>query len=158
MIIRAMEEHDVAAVFDLERATPEASHWPLSEYERVAGASAMAWVAEDLGEAIVGFLIARRVADEVEILNLAVSARHRRRGIGSRLVHRLMGELEAVPLARIYLEVRRSNQPAIVFYERHGFRCVGERRDYYHDPRDDAVVLALNRKENLRLNGCERLC
>ena len=75
LITRGFEQRDVSAVFDLERATVEAAHWPRSEYERLAGSSPLALVTEEAGGAIVGFLIARRAADEVEILNLAVCGR-----------------------------------------------------------------------------------
>ncbi len=147
LITRAFQARDVSAVFGLERATAEAAHWPREEYERVAGSSPLALVAEEAGGAIVGFLIARCVADEVEILNLAVSDRLRRKGIASSLLRRLFEELAAAPPARIYLEVRRSNKAAIVFYERQGFSCVGERRNYYRHPTEDALVLSLAKTE-----------
>jgi ribosomal-protein-alanine acetyltransferase len=145
---RGFERRDVSAVFDLERATVEAAHWPRSEYERLAGSSPLALVTEKAGGAIVAFLIARRAADEVEILNLAVCGRLRRKGIASALLSRLFEKLEAAP-ARIYLEVRRSNKPAIAFYERHGFGCVGERRNYYRHPTEDALVLSLSKTEKI---------
>ncbi len=159
LITRAFEQRDVPAVFDLERATVEAAHWPRSEYERLAGSSPLALVTEEANGAIVGFLFARRAADEVEILNLTVCDRVRRKGVASALLDRLFEKLTAAPPARIYLEVRRSNKAAIAFYERHGFGRVGERRNYYSHPTEDALVLSLSiNRENLAVDGRGPLC
>ncbi len=147
--VRPFEPRDVAAVLDLEQATPEAAHWPRAEYEQLAGSSPLALVAEGNEGEIVGFLIARRVSDEVEILNLAVRSELRRKGIGSSLLSRLLQELDAERARKIYLEVRRSNNAAIAFYQRQGFARVGERRNYYRDPIEDALVLSLSVVEKI---------
>ena len=102
----------------------------------------------DEGE-IAGFLIGRRVSDEVEILNLAVRAELRRKGIGSALLSRLLAGLAAEPAWKIYLEVRRSNEAAVAFYQRQGFAHVGERKNYYRDPVEDALVLSLSVAESI---------
>jgi len=99
---------------------------------------------EDL---ILGFLVARQVADELEVLNMAVAAAHRRAGIGSLLLEHALADAggSGAPdsgARRAYLEVRASNHVAIAFYQRHGFALAGCRRRYYADPVEDALVLS----------------
>lgn len=92
-------------------------------------------------ESVVGYLFARRAADEGEILNLAVHPGHGRRGLGRELVRTVLQDLERAGAARVFLEVRESNAPAQAFYHHMGFRPAGRRPGYYTHPREDALVL-----------------
>jgi ribosomal-protein-alanine N-acetyltransferase len=71
---------------------------------------------------------------------VAVDDRLRRQGIASTLLDRLF-ELADKPNAQYTLEVRTSNDAAIRLYERFGFRTSGRRRAYYHDNREDALIM-----------------
>ncbi len=93
---------------------------------------------------IVGFSLVRTVADESELLLLAVLPRHHRQGIGSRLLDQFMDSARDSRLHRVHLEVRDGN-PAVAMYRMAGFAPVGRRRNYYRGPhgrRFDAVTLA----------------
>ena len=68
-------------------------------------------------------------ADELEILNIAVSPERRRQGLGRRVLG-----------MALQLEVRESNTPAIGLYESFDFRPVGRRRNYYRAPDEDALI------------------
>ena len=72
------------------------------------------------------------------MMNIAVSDAHRRRGIARMLVEELIRQLDAYQLS---LEVRASNAPAIALYEALGFHQVGLRRNYYRNPKEDALIL-----------------
>ena len=103
------------------------------------------FLARDSGTGeIVGFSLSRNVADEAELLLLAVSpARHRER-IGSRLLDQFMDEAGARGVRRVHLEVRDGN-PAAEMYKSAGFTAVGRRRNYYHAAdghRFDAITFA----------------
>jgi [ribosomal protein S18]-alanine N-acetyltransferase len=74
------------------------------------------------------------------VMNVAVDPRLRRVGIGGSLLARLF-ELADSPHEQYTLEVRTSNEAAIVLYERFGFRTAGRRRGYYHDNREDALIM-----------------
>ena len=94
-----------------------------------------------------GFILIRGVADEAEILTLAVRPSARRQGLGARLV----GEGGAVAATRgatrLFLEVADDNAAALALYARAGFAAAGRRQDYYALPeggRRDALVLVLN--------------
>jgi len=73
-------------------------------------------------------------------MNVAVDDSHRREGLGSALIERLF-ELADDEGEQYTLEVRTSNTSAIRLYERFGFKPAGRRRGYYHDNREDAVIM-----------------
>jgi len=100
----------------------------------------------DLDRSIVGFSLVRSVADEAELLLIAVHPDERGQGIGSRLLDRFIALAADVGLARVHLEVRDGNA-AVTIYQRLGFRPVGRRRNYYQGKsgdRHDAITLALD--------------
>ena len=91
-----------------------------------------------------GFSLARRVADEAELLLLAVTRDQRRRGIGRMLLDHFLAEAREHRLARVHLEVREGN-PAVAMYRGLGFEPVGRRRAYYlggDGRRHDAITLS----------------
>ena len=94
---------------------------------------------------IVGFALDRRVADEAELLLLAVLPERHRRGVGRNLLEDFLARSRNCGLSKVHLEVRDGN-PATVMYRQGGFEAVGRRRNYYHSPggeRHDAITLAL---------------
>jgi [ribosomal protein S18]-alanine N-acetyltransferase len=92
----------------------------------------------------IGFSLFRTVADESELLLLAVMPDARRRGIGRRLLDDFLEHARNDGVARVHLEVRDGN-PAVDMYRTAGFSPVGRRRNYYHAPdgrRFDAITLS----------------
>jgi ribosomal-protein-alanine N-acetyltransferase len=102
-------------------------------------------VARDMeAGSIIGFSLSRTVADESELLLLAVSPRRHRQGVGCMLLDEFMDRARANGITRVHLEVRDGN-PAIEMYSESGFVTVGRRRNYYHAPggaRFDALTLS----------------
>lgn len=95
-------------------------------------------------DAVAGFSLFRTVADESELLLIAVMPDAQRRGIGRLLLDDFVERARAARLRRIHLEVRDGN-PAIAMYRAAGFSPVGRRRNYYHavsGNRYDAITLA----------------
>ena len=92
------------------------------------------------GDRLLAYSFCRVVVDELHILNLAVDAEFRGRGIGSALLSHDI--LEAISRGVNYsiLEVRRSNLAAQRLYLKFGFEFVGVRKHYYRDNREDALV------------------
>ena len=82
------------------------------------------------------------VLDEVEIIDIRVAHSHRRQGLGERLLRESLAALSA---RSVFLDVRRTNSPAVAMYEKMGFLQVGVRHNYYQLPsgREDAVVMRL---------------
>jgi ribosomal-protein-alanine N-acetyltransferase len=93
-----------------------------------------------------GFILIRVVADEAEILTLAVRPSARRGGLGRRLVEAAVVRAAALGAARMFLEVAEDNVAARALYARTGFIEAGRRRGYYaraDGSREDALLLAL---------------
>ena len=142
--IRPLAPRDAKAVVAITRASAEAPQWSEAEFERIAGyesATGQAWVA-CVKQKVVGYVVARRAADEVEILNIVVAKRRRRRGVGGVLLERALAAARAAGVRKAFLEVRESNHAAIGMYQRHYFLSVGRRAMYYSAPREDALIMA----------------
>ena len=91
-------------------------------------------------EKVIGYVGMEVIVDEGYIFNVAVSADYRRRGVGYALVRELVTYSMKNSLCFITLEVRESNSSAISLYSKFGFIKAGERKNYYSDP-DEAAVL-----------------
>ena len=90
---------------------------------------------------VVGYAGVQVILDEGYITNVAVRPEYRRRGVAAQLLEVFIAFAEGNQLAFLTLEVRASNQAAIVLYGRHGFRSAGRRRNYYEHPREDAIIM-----------------
>lgn len=144
MIIRLLNPGEGALAARLAGLAPGAANWPAHEYERVAldrWGSAFCLVAEEPAGEIAGLLAAALAAGEAEVQNLAVVPEKRRRGLASTLLAAALERLSAAGAQSVWLEVRESNQEAIAFYERHGFRRAGRRPGYYSSPPEAALIL-----------------
>ena len=97
-------------------------------------------VAERDGQ-IVGYVIARLVARQGEIANIAVVPAQQGHGVGGALLDGAIAAALEAECEAIWLEVRVSNAPARRLYESKGFVLVGRRRGYYKAPVEDALVL-----------------
>lgn len=117
---------------------------PFDPAEEAARPQGRVWVARRAeGGPVRGFLVAWRVADELEVLFVATGPAFRRQGVGRALLRRAVEEAQAEGLARLLLEVARGNLAARALYEGFGFRETGVRRGYYDDG-DDAVLMGLD--------------
>jgi [ribosomal protein S18]-alanine N-acetyltransferase len=135
---------DVMAVMDQAFGNRFGEAWTRSQLAGIlpmGGVSLM--LAREAGETI-GFSLVRSVADEAELLLIAVAPGHHRRGIGRRLLDDFLERARNDGIARVHLEVRDGNA-ALAMYRAAGFSAVGHRRNYYHGAdgkRFDAVTLA----------------
>lgn len=98
------------------------------------------------GGEILGYFVAMKGVDEVHLLNITVAPAHQRQGWARVMLDALGLWSRAEGAQWLWLEVRESNERAQQLYERHGFRRVGQRRNYYPSDggrREDAVVMSL---------------
>lgn len=93
------------------------------------------------GEKIAGYIGSHNVLGEVYITNVAVFSEFRRNGIGKTLVEFLVNEMKKENADFVTLEVRKSNLNAISLYEKCGFEKVGERKNFYEKPIEDAILM-----------------
>ena len=99
------------------------------------------WYVALNGEKIVGYVGSQSVLGWADMMNLAVDADYRRCGVAEQLVNTLIDSLKASDVTCLTLEVQVSNAPAIALYDKLGFVQVGRRPNYYHNPKEDALIL-----------------
>ena len=92
---------------------------------------------------VVGYIGLMYVLDEGYVSNVAVHPDWRRRGAADALLTALEARARKLLLSFLTLEVRESNAPAIALYEKHGYRAVGKRKNYYEKPTEDAILMTL---------------
>jgi [ribosomal protein S18]-alanine N-acetyltransferase len=152
--ILPLDESHVASVVKIAEILEETPHWPPDSYiglaSRTLPVRRIALVARGRSPAspeaapeVAGFVIARPVPPEAELESIGVAMQWQRRGIGRRLVVKLIAELEKAGVKKLHLEVRASNGIAIAFYHSLGFIQTGLRPRYYVDPVEDAVLMEL---------------
>jgi len=144
LLIRLLEFRDIEDVLAIQSLCREVAQWTAWDYHRVAKGEMGGWVAER--KAIIGFLVARRIASDLEILNFAVKPDARRQGIGGALLEEALRWAKSFDAQRAFLEVRVSNLAALRFYELYNFHTTGRRPRYYTAPIEDALVLAASLK------------
>jgi [ribosomal protein S18]-alanine N-acetyltransferase len=123
---------DLDAVAAIQQASSGAANWKVADYLEQEFLVALE------GNRIVGFLVARTlVADEREILNLAVAPDLRRKGVARALLDRAFEGF----CGEVFLEVRESNGVALKFYKSLGFKELSRRKGYYSNPSETAIVM-----------------
>ena len=141
-----MTDRHLASMMAIERAvfeTPWTAEMFRQELRGVFGSYAMVAVLDDC---VVGYQIAWFIEDEAHLVNIAVDTPHQGKGIGARMLRRLIEEALGRRCTIITLEVRASNEAAQGFYRRFFFKTVGVRKGYYSDNREDALLMALDLK------------
>ncbi|MCG7922675.1 MAG: ribosomal protein S18-alanine N-acetyltransferase [Candidatus Thiodiazotropha lotti] len=146
LAIRPMREEDLAQVFALEI---EVYPFPWTEgiFHDCLRVGYSCWVLT-MDDQVIGYGVMSVVIDEAHILNICISPEWQRRGLGEKLLRRLIKVAEQHGAETVFLEVRVSNQVALRLYEKTGFVEVGMRKAYYpnhNDDREDALLLSLER-------------
>jgi [ribosomal protein S18]-alanine N-acetyltransferase len=135
-----MNIEDLDEVMDLEKvsfASPWTRGMYLHELEKREGCYLVARH-DGILTAYGGTLL---ILDEAHIMTLAVREDYRRRGLGSRLLLELIDASQEMGARFFTLEVRKSNCEAIELYSRFGFQIMGERKNYYLDNMENAMIM-----------------
>ena len=143
-IVPAVVE-DIPQILEIEReaiAPPWSHKALLSEIIRDDSFFTVAWGEVEYNYKLLGFIILRRMGDDVELLQIAVDRAARRCGIADLLMRAALQFAGENALNPVFLEVRKSNDAAIMLYKKHGFKSVSIRNNYYNSPVEDAVVMA----------------
>ena len=140
MTILEMKAEHVAQVAELEKLC-FADPWSQMSIESELRSIWSYWLVAVQDDQVVGYIGSQSTVDETDVMNIAVHPQWRRRGIGESLINSLIGELKNRGSHSLTLEVRASNAPAIGLYEKLGFTQVGCRKNYYRNPKEDALIL-----------------
>lgn len=141
LTIRPFRPDDSPAIVGILRYSTEAAPWPAESYATLAASPSGLLLVGEAGGPVIGFLAARQVADEAEILNIAIHRDFRRKGAASALLVAALDRFQRSEVTRVFLELRASNCAALALYEHHGFAPSGSRKAYYRDPPEDAVCM-----------------
>lgn len=146
-VITPMNEHDLLEVVEIEETTG-LSQWGWEAYRaELEKPEAVMLVARrnaprgQTGRRLSGYIAARINGEELHVNNLGVWPDSRRRGVGGALLGAALELAARCGAVEAVLEVRASNLPAQAMYERFGFAVVGQRRNYYREPVEDAKVM-----------------
>ena len=140
MIYRNMKDTDIYGVYEVE-VSAFSEPWSYNALiDELKNKLAKYIVAEDQGR-IVGYLGTWHIIDEAHITNVAVHKDYRGRGIGNGLMEALDKQCKEYNIASITLEVRSSNTVAQNLYKKYGFLISGIRKEYYHDNKEDALIM-----------------
>ena len=131
------------AVAALEKACFPADPWSEGLFrDALDNPNTAILLAEGEDGAVLGYAVLSTVLDEGNLDNIAVARPARRNGVADALLSALTG-FGREHLACLMLEVRASNVAAIALYKKHGFMAVGQRKNYYEAPREDAILMTL---------------
>lgn len=140
MKIIPMNESHVAQVAALEKqcfSDPWSENSVASELENPLSL----WLIAEEDGAVCGYVGSQTVLDETDMMNIAVHPDCRRKGIAAALITELVSRLKARGSRVLRLEVRESNFSAIALYEALGFTQLGLRKNYYKNPKENAMIL-----------------
>ncbi|MGT2666441.1 ribosomal protein S18-alanine N-acetyltransferase [Streptococcus rifensis] len=135
--LTASDVHEIlAAVYGV-------SPWTLEQIAADLARPETTYFALAEADEVIGFLAIQDLSGELEITQLAVLPDYQGKGYGRQLLEALKDRPEA-----IFLEVRASNRSAISLYQKQGFKEVGRRQAYYHNPTEDALLMARSAQIN----------
>ena len=138
-IVRMCEGH-VSQVAELEKIC-FSDPWSEKSVASELNNKLALWLVAVDGKRVAGYVGSQTVIDETDMMNVAVHPEYRRQGIAQQLVAELVEQLRSVGSHALTLEVRASNDPAIALYKKLGFLQAGLRKNYYRNPKEDALIL-----------------
>lgn len=135
---------DRSYVSDICRIENENFTEPWSErsfYEMADAEFVLALCAFNEADKLVGYVFGDFVVDTGEVLDIAVDKEYKKQGVGGFLIGSLHKILKERKATECFLEVRESNEPAKCLYAKMGYLPIGVRKNYYKNPKENAIVL-----------------
>lgn len=140
MIFTKMNETHVLQIAELEKIC-FSDPWSETSIASELNNKLSLWMVAVDDEKVIGYVGSQTVLGETDMMNIAVHPDYRKQGIGTALIVGLIDALELRGSHSLMLEVRSSNTPAISVYEKLGFVEVGRRKNYYRNPKEDALIM-----------------
>ena len=138
--VRWMIRRDMSEVIGIEQ---EAFEFPWSEedFTRCLRQRNCIGMVAELADSVVAFMIYELHRSRLHMLNFAVMRSHRRLGVGTQMMDKLVAKLTPDRRGRVALEVRETNLPAQLFFRSLGFRATSVLKDFYRDSTEDAYLM-----------------
>ncbi len=137
-----MTEKDVDGVYNVEINSFN-KPWSLNSFKNELTNNVAKYFVATVEGTVAGYIGMWNVSGQCDITNIAVLPSFRRQGIGKKLLEHLILYCRNAKLSPIYLEVRESNEPAKALYKMLGFENIGNRKKYYSDTGEDAIIMCL---------------
>ena len=139
--IRWLVRSDLPTVLDIETRLWDRP-WDENDFLAALAQRSCIGVVAESGERVLGFLVYLLHKNSYQIVNMAVDPQVWRRGIGSRLVDRLINRLSLTRRNEVWLTVRETNVPAQLFLSACGFQATEVIREHYEDPVEDGYLMS----------------
>ena len=140
MKIEIMKPEHVAQVAYLETVCFH-DPWSISSIASEVSNRLSLWLVAAEDDQVIGYVGSQTVLGETDMMNIAVHPEYRKQGIATLLINDLVDKLKEQGSHSLMLEVRASNEPAISVYRKLDFMEVGRRKNYYRNPKEDALIL-----------------
>ena len=141
MIIRNMQPQDIEAVALLEQECFSLPWSAQALQESLEREDTLFLVAEMEDGQVGGYIGMYHSFGEGEITSVAVATACRKRGLGDALISAMQTQAKDKNVTLIFLEVRKSNEAALSLYNKKNFRIIGERKNFYEQPQEDAILM-----------------
>lgn len=138
-MVHEMTPEDISGVWELEKLC-FSDPWSYELIENGLKSSLDTWLVL-WEEGTAGYCVFRTVADECELLRIAVRPEYRGRGLSKKLMDQMVFYSRQKEVKSIFLEVRESNDRARNLYKSYGFAEEGVRKHYYLNPCENAVLM-----------------
>lgn len=144
IIIRKAISKDINAIIKIEQQRFP-NPWKKDFFAREIGHDiAFFYVAEDPEtHGIIGYIIFWIIQEIVELHKIAAALDTSKKGIGKKLFNFMLETSKEKKAEKIFLEVRKSNAKAIKFYQSNNCQYTGNRKDYYNNPKEDALLYTI---------------
>lgn len=138
--IRNIEPKDIISVAEIEKEC-FSKPWSVKMIEEKLGNDTSVFIVAEYDSKIIGYIGASAICGECYIDNIAVTANFRRMGLAKLILSKCIIQAKIQNCELITLEVRKSNQKAINLYQMEQFESVGERKAYYNNPTENALIM-----------------
>ena len=140
IVIDTLKKEYIPALCEIEKES-FSNVWTKENFEsELSNPTSVFFVALQNGE-VLGCVAMNNALGEGFISKIMVKEENRRQGTGALLLQKLSEYAREEKMFSLSLEVRESNFPAIALYEKSGFKNLGKRKNFYRNPKEDAVIM-----------------
>ena len=140
MTITNMTSAHVAQIAELEKCCFN-DPWSENSISSELNNRLSCWLVALESDVVIGYVGSQTVLGETDMMNIAVHPDYRNQGVAKKLIQNLMDIISEQGSHSLMLEVRQSNEPAKNLYASLRFETVGIRKNYYRNPKENALIL-----------------